>query len=53
MDNEIYPSQQLQQVTAQVVQEIIGGIIMVVFLVWGLRQVVRAFKGEPIEQAPL
>lgn len=54
MDNdETYLTQQQQVDISGFVASAISAVLLVVLVVWGIRQVVRGIKGEPIEQAPL
>jgi flagellar biogenesis protein FliO len=52
MNDGIYTAQQ-QVITPQLVQEIIGVILVVVMVMWGFRQFGRTVRGEPIEQIPI
>lgn len=53
MDNNEYLTQQQQVDISGFVASAISAVLLVVLVVWGLRQVVRGIRGEPIEQAPL
>lgn len=54
MDNdETHLAQQQQVDISGFVSGAISAVLLVVLVVWGIRQVVRGIKGEPIEQAPL
>jgi len=40
------------QYVPQLVQQVIGVVLLVVLVAWGLRQVKQVIKGEPVEQLP-
>jgi len=43
----------VQQVMPLLIQQVISGVILVVILVWGFRNVRRSIRGEPLEEIPI